>query len=268
MLFIYFSKALLRIKSLWGWGVLFMGFYIVLGAFLFSNGLPNNLPVSAYISYTSSWYALINLYTLSTLAISLSNSILFSTHSLAYSFKFTKLNPRSYLLNYVASSSIVGMILSAFIIIATYASFSYKFNMNIYPSNLPFMIITILISSIFMYAFSTMLVLILINYLGLKNQQFISFIPLLLGFGFGFGQLYISLPTALLYASPFTVISSLLYHGYSGYDVPVSFIYGNGTLDINILILSLAAWTISLLLIDLLLLNRIKPRYVEEMRQF
>ncbi|HLI45674.1 MAG TPA: hypothetical protein VKU94_00595 [Geobacterales bacterium] len=269
MLFSYFTKSLLRIKALWGWGVLFMVFYLVLGALVFGNELPKNLPVYAYVSYTSSWYALINLYTLSSLAISISNSIMFATYSLSYCFRFTRLKPMSYLLNFVLSSIIVGLTMSSAIMISTYGLFSYQFNMNLAPANLLFIAGTLVLSSIFMFAFSTLLVLLLINYLGLRNQSFISFIPLLLGFGFGFGQLYLSLPTLLLYASPFTAAIGLLYHGYSGLSVPVTLAIGldNGSLDVNYLIISLASWAAILLLIDSYFLSRIKPRMIEEMRQ-
>jgi len=123
-------------------------------------------------------------------------------------------------------------------------------------------------SSVFMCAFATLLVLVLINYLGLKNQSFVSFIPLILGFGFGFSQLFTSLPKALLYASPYSAIVGLLYSGYSGF--PVLIILTNpssATLDSYYLALSLVTWTFALLLIDAYLLGRIKPRSVEEMRQ-
>ncbi|PSN99815.1 hypothetical protein B9Q11_00575 [Candidatus Marsarchaeota G2 archaeon ECH_B_SAG-F08] len=267
MLFTRFARSLLKNRPLWGWGVLFMVFYLLLGAFVFSSSLPK-LPNQAIVGYTSSWYAVINLYTLASLAISLSFSLIFSTHSLAYSFRFTRLTPKKYFANFVLSSAIVGLVLSVLIVAATYTLFSYRFQINIPPAKPLLVIAVAAFSSVLMCAFATLLVLVLINYLGLKNQSFVSFIPLILGFGFGFSQLFTSLPKALLYASPYSAIVGLLYSGYSGF--PVLIILTNpssATLDSYYLALSLVTWTFALLLIDAYLLGRIKPRSVEEMRQ-
>lgn len=267
MLFTHYSKALLTNRALWGWGVAFMVFWLVIGGFVESTGLPKGDQAAA-LSYTASWYGLINLFSLSSLAISIAYSLMYSTHSLAYSFRFTKLKPSSYLINVVASSLIMGVVLSIIMLLSTYAIFSYKLGGAVAPVNPTATVPVAALAGVFMYALATLLVLILINSLGLKNQSFVSFIPLMLGYVFGFMQLFVSLPSLVIYASPFSAIQDLLYHAYSGQPIPKVLSNPTSTaLSPAYLAISLAAWTLVLLLVDSALLRRIKPRSVEEARQ-
>ncbi|PSN89634.1 hypothetical protein B9Q03_08385 [Candidatus Marsarchaeota G2 archaeon OSP_D] len=267
MLFTHYSKTLLTNRALWGWGVLFMVFWLIIGGFVESTGLPKGNHMVA-LSYTASWYGLINLFSLSSLAISIAFSLIYSTHSLAYSFRYTRLKPSSYLVNLVASSLIMGVILSVLMLVSTYAIFSYKLGAGVAPANPALTLPIAALSGVFMYAFATLLVLILINSLGLKNQSFVSFIPLLLGYVFGFLQLFLSLPSLVIYASPLSAIQDLLYYAYSGQPVPsVLSNPSSQTLRTPYLTVSLVAWTLVLLVADSILLRKIKPRSIEEARQ-
>jgi len=267
MLFTHYSKTLLTNRALWGWGVLFMVFWLVIGGFVESTGLPKGDSAVA-LNYTASWYGIINLFTLSSLGVSIAFSLIYSTHSLAYAFRYTKLKPLSYLANIVASSLIVGVVLSVIMLLLTYAIFSYRFGASAAPVNPALAVPVAALAGVFMYALATMLVLIIINALGLKNQNFVSFIPLLLGYVFGFTQLFVALPNIVIYASPYTAIQDLLYHAYSGEPIPEVLSNPTGTtLSPTYLAVSLVAWTLILLLIDSAMLRRIKPKSVEEARQ-
>jgi hypothetical protein len=266
-LFMHFSKALLRNKSLWGWGVLFMFFWLFLGAFVESNSLPKNALLTLSPS-TSSWYSVISMFSLSTLGISISFSLIYATHSLAYSFRYTKLRPMTYLTNLGAASGIVGVTLGVIMLLSTYALFSYKFGVNLAPANPVLAVIVAAVTGVFMYALGMFLVLLLINFLGLKNESFVSFVPLILAYGFGFTQLYAKLPASLLYASPYNAIQGLMFHAYSGQPIPQEFTASNGlTLEPLTLGVSLVAWIALLILLDSVMLRRIKPREIEEARQ-
>jgi hypothetical protein len=267
MLFTHYSKTLLTNRALWGWGVLFMIFWLIIGGLVESKGLPSGDHAVA-LSYTASWYGLINLFSLSSLAISIAYSLIYSTHSLAYSFRYTKLKPSTYLINLVASSLIMGVVLSVIMLLSTYAIFTYKLGASVAPVNTVLIVPIAALGGVFMYTFATLLVLILINTLGLKNQNFVSFIPLLLGYVFGFLQLFVTLPSLVIYASPFSAIQDLLYHAYSGKPIPTVLSNPTGpTLSAPYLAVSLMAWTLIFLFADSALLRRIKPRSIEEARQ-
>ncbi|MEM3799334.1 MAG: hypothetical protein QXH56_04490 [Thermoprotei archaeon] len=267
MFFTHYTKRLLTNKSLWGWGVLYMLFFLTLGGLVVSSSISKS-NIHVVLGYTATWYALTNLTSLSTLAISIAYSLLYSTHSLAYCFRYTKLKPSSYIANVVCSSMTMGVVLSVIMLAATYVIFSQRFGAMVAPSNPALAVGLASLSGIFMFALSTFLVLTLVNTIGLKNQNFVSFIPFILSYGFGFTQLYTPLPKALIYASPFTSIQDLLYHAYSGYPVTAALTNpSTPTIQTQYLALSLVAWIILLIMVDAFMVRRIKPRSIEEGRQ-
>jgi hypothetical protein len=269
MLLTHYAKALLSNKNLWGWGVLFMAFWLVIGGIVESSQVPAHQPLAA-LDYTASWYALIALFSLASLGVTISFSLAYSTSSLSYYFRFTRLRPVTYMLDLLVSSTAIGVVLSVIMIVLTYMIFSYRLGGAAAPVA-PWAAIGVsALSGVFIYAFSTFLVLLVINNLGLRNQSFMSFMPLVLSYLFGFANLFGTVPTALIYASPFTAIQDLLYHAYSGQPVypglanPVN----NGpSLQPLYFALSIAAWIALLVVVDAFMLSRIKPRNIEEARQ-
>jgi hypothetical protein len=262
----HYTKGILSNKNLWFWGVAFMVFWLVMGAYVFTQGVPDAR--SAASSYTSSWYAIIALYSLSSLAISIAYSIYYSSSSLAYGFRYTKLTPISYEGTLIGSSSILGILLSGIMLVATYAMFSAKFGLNLLPSD-PFAAIAIsALAGVFMMTFAMLLVLIVVNYAGLQSISLVTFVPLLLAFGLGYTQLLTKLPTIVLYVSPYNAISSLLYQAYAG--TPAISELSNPSSPIlqwPYLLLSLVAWIFGFVLLNGFMLRGIRPRQVEEGRQ-
>jgi hypothetical protein len=117
-------------------------------------------------------------------------------------------------------------------------------------------------------SFAMLLVLIVVNYIGLRSINFVTFIPLFLAFGLGFSQLLSSMPLGVIYASPYNAIQSLLDQAYSGTPAPAEFTNPTGTtLDWTYLVISLLVWIALLLSADSFLLRRLRPRQVEEARQ-
>lgn len=265
-LFTYYTKGILSNRNLWFWGVAFMIFWIVLGAYTFAQGIPNTK--AAVDGYTASWYSTIALYSLSSLAISISYSIFYASSSLVYSFKYTKLKPASYVGTLLGSSSVLGVLLSAIMLVCTYALFSERFGFNLVPSNPIAAVLSSALAGVFMMTLSMLLVSIVVNYLGLQSMNLVSFIPLLLAFGLGFSQLFTALPVALTYLSPYNAIDSLLYQAYSGNPATIELANPSSVvLQWPYLLASLLGWIAALLLVDSLLLQRLRPRQVEEGRE-
>jgi len=266
MIIKYLLKSIITNRSLWGWGVIFMLFWLLLGVFVFSTSVPKQM--IAILSYASSYYGTITLFSFSTIAISISYTLYYGSSALAYSFRYTRLTPLAYFLSLLGAASVMATIMSAIMLSATYALFSWKFNFNLFPHQPLASLAISAMSGAFMMVLAMALVLAVINYAGVKNITFVGFIPLMLSYIFGFGQLYITLPEYLEYASPFTAISSLLYATYGGFSIPKVFINPSaGTLNPSILLLSLIAWILILSALDTQLLRRIRPRAIEEARQ-
>lgn len=262
----YYTKGILSNRNLWFWGVAFMIFWIILGAYSFAQGIPDTKAATG--AYTASWYSTIALYSLSSLSISIAYSIYYASSSLVYSFKYTKLKPISYVGTLVGSSSVLGILLSAIMLVCTYALFSERFGFNLIPADPVGVVLVSALAGIFMMTLSMLLVSIAVNYVGLQNISLVSFIPLLLAFGLGFTQLFTALPVALTYASPYNAIDSLLYQAYGGNPATVQLVNPSSTpLYWPYLLASLIGWIIVLLLADSFFLQRLKPRQVEEGRQ-
>src|SRR5579875_3095496 len=173
-----------------------------------------------------------------------------------------------FLYSLLGAASVMATIMSAIMLSATYALFSWKFGVNLYPYQPLASLALSAISGAFMMVLAMALVLVVINYAGVKNITFVGFIPLVMSYIFGFGQLYTTIPEYIEYASPFTAISSLLYASYGGFAIPKVFINPSaGTLNPSILLLSLIAWLLVLAVLDTQLLRRIRPRAIEEARQ-
>ena len=265
MILRYLLKGLMRNRSLWGWGVLFMLLWLLLGAFVFSTGVPH--VERAMLAYTSSWYGIIALYSFASIAITISYTIYYGSSSLAYSFRYTRLRPSSYFLSLLAASSVMALVMSAIMLAATYGSFSYRFHTSLQPSQPLAALASSALAGAFMMVLAVALVLVVVNYAGLRNINFVSFVPMVLAYVFGFGQLFVNLPAVAEYLSPFTAITSLLFTSYSGLAMPVHPLDpSSGALDWRLSLLSLAAWTAAIAAADVQLLGRIRPRAVEEGR--
>jgi hypothetical protein len=265
VLFKNYTKGILTNRNLWFWGVAFMLFWLVLGAYEFSQGIETRASI---LAFTSSWYGIIALYSLSSLAISIAYTIYYASSALAYGFRYTKLTPFSYMGSLVGSSSILGIALSAIILLATFGLYSSHFGTTLPPSDPVFAVVVSALGGIFMMSLAMLLVLIVVNYIGLRSINLVTFVPLLLAFGFGYSQLLTAMPAALVYASPYNAIQSLLFQAYSGSAAPVEFLNPAGaTLDWRYLFISLLAWIAVLLLADSVLLKRLRPRQLEEGRQ-
>lgn len=260
----YYTNGILSNRNLWFWGVAFMLFWLVLGAYSFAQGIPQ----VALRGYTASWYGTIALYSLSSLAISVAYSIYFAGSSLVYSFKYTKLTPLSYIGTLLGSSSVLGILLSAIMLASTYGFYTARFGLNLVPSDPLGAIAVSALAGVFMMTFAMLLVLIVVNYVGLRSINLVTFVPLILAFGLGFTSLTNPLPSSFLYASPYNAIQALLYSAYSGSVAPVQLDNpASAALYWPYLLISLVAWIVLLLVVDSILLRRLKPRQLEEGRQ-
>jgi hypothetical protein len=261
-----YTRAVLTNPALWFWGVVFMAFWFVLGAYVFSGGLsPGH---SAEVAYTSAWFAVIALFSLTTLAMSMASSITYGTSALAFGFRFTRLTPARYTFALIVASAVMAVLLSFIMATAVSGLFSAHFGSMILPVDLPAIVGVAVLSGAFMMGLATTLVLVVVNYLGLRNMNFIEFFPLILAYIFGFTQLFLSVPAWVLYLSPWNDMESLLYQAFSG--SPARVVLGTATspvLSWGVSAGALAAWVAVLVGVASLLLARIHSVSIQEGRQ-
>jgi len=261
-----YIRAALTNWSLWFWGVVFMAFWFVLGAYVFSGGLSPT--PTAETTYTSAWFAVIALFSLTTLSMAIATSMTYGTSALAFGFRYTRLTPAKYAVSLLVSAAVMGLILSLIMAVVVSGLFSAHFGVTIVPANLPALMGTSVLAGAFMMGLATVLVLLVINFLGLRNMNFVEFLPLILSYLFGFSQLFLALPLWFLYLSPWNDMESLLFQAYSG--SPATQILTNGSsyaLAWPLSTLSLVAWAVALVGLAAVLLRRIRPVSVQEGRQ-
>jgi hypothetical protein len=260
----YYIKGIITNRQLWFWGIGFMVFFLFIGAFEFGQNVTN-----AYsLQFTSGWYSIITVFSLSSLSITVAYTTYYASHSLAYSFRYTKLSPYGYLASVVAGAFVLGIFINAIMLAATSLIFGLRFNTKFFPANLPGDLFISALSGLFMMAFAVFLVLLVVNYLGLKNINLVSFVPLILSYAFGFAQIGSTLPSWLVYVSPYNAMIALFYMFFSGQQLPESISSAiPGNFNILYLSISLFLWIVFLLFFDAILLKRIKPRELEEARQ-
>ena len=265
MMLTYFIKSLMKNRALWGWSVLFMAFWLFLGAYVFTQSVGTE---SDWAIYTATWFAVIGLIAGSVIATPISFSAYYASPSLAYGFRYTKLKPSGYLSSVMLSTAIISVIVGSIILILTIVLFSARSGFTAYPSA-PWTVIGIFfLSGVFMLLLSVTLVVFVNNYLGLKNVSFIAFVPQLLSYIFGLSQVGIQLPSFLVYAAPFSDITRLLYLGWYGSPSAMNFVSDSGALANSYELLAfLVIWIVILFFTSMILLKRIKSTFMEEARQ-
>ncbi len=261
-----YTRSVLRNPNLLFWGIAFMAFWFVLGAYVFSVGLPSDR--TSEVAYTAAWFAIITLFSLTIIAMSIATSMTYGTEALAFSFRFTRLTPTSYVLSLLAAAAAVGVIFSLLMAGLVSGLFSAHFGRAIWPSDVPGLIGVSLLSGAFMMTLGAVLVLVVVNYLNLRSMSFIEFVPLILSYIFGFAQLYVTLPVWVLYVSPWNDMESLLYQAYRGTPAPVTLATSSSsTLFWPFSLVGLVIWVVGLVFLSAFLLGRIRSVSVQEGRQ-
>jgi hypothetical protein len=261
-----YTRAILRNPNLLFWGVAFMGFWFVLGAFVFSVGLPADR--AAEVPYTAAWFAVIALFSLTVIAMSLATSMTYGTDALAFGFRFTRLRPIGYALSLLVAAAAVGLVFTLIMAVLVSGLFSAHFGTLILPANLPALVGVSLLAGAFMMTLATALVIVVVNYLGLRSMNFVEFLPLVLSYLFGFAQLYLALPAIVLYVSPWNDMESLLYQAFRGAPATVALTNtSSAALSWPLSVAGLAGWVVVLLVVSSGLLRRIRSVSLQEGRQ-
>lgn len=268
----YYLKAEFSNPHFLFWSIAFMVFWLIMGAYVMSKGIFEHAPAEMLSdvirAYTSSWYSLTTLFSLSSMAVGLTFNAFYSTAALPYMLRFSNLSSRSYHIQVTLGSSALALIIALLMKALTYSIYSHRFQMNLQPARPEVAIGVSVLAGVFFYLFTTLIAYVIIILRVVKSVSFISFAPLLLGFLFGFGHLHGALSVEILYISPYTAMSTLLTHSYSGKPVPNRLMGGPDVkeLDLMLMPISLIAWIFALGILDIYLARKVKEVPIAELR--
>jgi len=260
-------KSMLSHPSILGWGVGGTIIWAALGAFIFSAEFLKTLEGSSigyYVSalyYTAGWFGCLSLYSFSTLATGLMFNIFYSTASVVYASKFTKLTPVKYYIYNVLSSLLIFLVLSLFTLASVYGFYSYSFKVNLYPRNIMLILVFSLIAGLFLYLLSMLLTLLPIVLGHPKAVTTIAYAPMIFAMVFSYAQLYLYFTgiEEIICLSPFNNIISLLAYGYTGMNIPITFTSPEeGFINIYTCLTSLICWLVALSVINIYIIKKMK----------
>ena len=129
------------------------------------------------------------------------------------------------------------------------------------------MLFSLFLGTLFIYALSLFLNLFIVTLRAPRSASFISFLPLILAFT-AYSALWIDFGSAV-YLSPFNCITSVCYYYFSGESPPTGnfFMPGEKTLvNVGLSLSSLIIWLVFLLILDILLLKKMRGVGVEDIR--
>ncbi|MGC9166898.1 MAG: hypothetical protein ACP5GR_04540 [Thermoplasmata archaeon] len=263
MLFKYILKTLLKNKTVWFWGLLYVTIWLFLGVFVWGNSIDRN-----YLKdYAGIWFAFDSIISISSISVTLSYSIYYASSSLAYLFRNSSMKPFKYYMENMFSIGTFFVIMGTILELIEIILFSIRFNMIILPNNIILTVILFFISGMIFYSFSMILVIIMNNYLGLKNVGFVSFIPMIISWLLSYSILYIKLPSYVIYSNFITTLTYIFTYSFIE-KTPSIILTDPFSPHINVFIctLSIIAWLILLMPICIYSLSKIRASSIEEAR--
>lgn len=258
---IIFTKRLLTNPYAIGWGIVFVYFWIVMGALVESV----NIPKSSAVYYTASWYGIEAMFANSAFAVSITFMISYQAGGLSYLTRFSRLTPKYYLFSLYVTMLTTTLVVSGIIGLGVISLFSYHFGELILPKNWGLFFLEPILAGLLFLPLSMVLVeLTILTSRKLRNA--ISFIPLILTYLFGFSYLYLKLCNVVYY-SPFVSIQAIGIQSFFTEDIPLNYTdYSGPTFNVGYAIASVIGWSIALSLIAMLLLRRLYYKSLEEER--
>jgi len=259
------AKSLLTNPYILFWSILFIEFWVGMYAYIFGNYIPQ--VEEAVRVYTATAYGNLLMLSLSGAAVTIASSLLYSSRSIRFVTKYTKLSPSGFLVENLVSSVLALLAISAVMFISITGVFYARFGFFMMPMNPIGLIFGVLLSTLFIYALALFLNLSVIILRAPKSASFISFLPLVLAFT-AYAALWVDFGN-VTYFSPFNCIVSVCYYFFSGQAPPTgNFLAqaGQNLVNLSLATGSLVAWALILMVLNVVLLRRMRGVGVEEIR--
>ena len=259
------AKSLLTNPYILFWSILFIEFWVLMWAYIFGNYISPT--EEAVRIYTATAYGNLLMLSLSGASVTIASSLLYSSKSIRYVTKFTKLSPSRFLLENLTSSLIALLAISAVMFISVTGVFFARFGLVVMPVDVVGLSFSIFLGTLFIYAMALFLNFSVIILRAPKSASFISFLPLILAFS-AYASLWIDFGN-VTYFSPFNCIVSVCYYYFSGQAPPTGnfLVHGEQNLvNVTLAIGSLISWSIILMMLNVVLLKRMRGIGVDEIR--
>ena len=271
-IFKYYTKSLFLSPEGIFWSIVFVVFWLFMGAHLFIRGIPEEV-VALYefkIGYTASWYGVAGTFSLASLCVGLCYYFLYATSSLPYVTKYGKVSISSFFLQIISGTFLYSSFLAAILMLCTYGIFSHALSYNLLPGNPWLAFLFVGMGGLFYYLLAMAIILVLILLRKVKSVRLVSFLPMMASYALVFLQVFGAAGKTLVYASPFNNIYSLATYAYFGEPIPLE--WGMAAdkpilIDPTYSMLILLAWMIILAIVNICLMRGVKEVPTEELRE-
>jgi hypothetical protein len=234
-------------------------------AYIFGNYIPQ--VEDAVRVYTATAYGNLLMLSLSGAAVTIASSLLYSSRSIRFITKYTKLSPSGFLMENLLSSIVALLAISVVMFVSVTGVFYVRFGFVMMPLNPLGLVFGVLLSTLFIYALALFLNFAVIMLRAPRSASFISFLPLILAFT-AYAALWVDFGN-ITYFSPFNCIVSVCYYFFSGQPPPTgNFLAPAGQNLVNMTLAtgSLLTWSVVLMVLNLVLLRKMRGVGVEEIR--
>ena len=270
-IFKYYVKSLFLSRETIFWSIVFVIFWLFMGAYLFSRGISKDV-VTFYefkIGYTSTWYGVAGTFSLASLCVSLCYYFLFTTSSLPYLMRYCKISISLFFLQIIFGTFLYASFLSAILMLCTYGIYSHAFSHNLLPAKPWLGLLLGGIGGLFYYLLAAAIILFLILLRKVKSVRLVSYLPMMASYSLVFLQVYGVGSETLVYVSPFNNIYSLVAYAYFGKPIPLVWGAAKNSVLIEPIYSAfiLLVWIIILVIVDLYLMRHVREVPTEELRE-
>jgi len=258
-------KNMIKNPHLIFWSIFFIEFWVFMWAYVFGSQLP---PIAEVIQrFTAAAYGNLLMISISSVAITLVQSILYASKSIRFVTKYTSLSSTRFFIENLASSALTLLIVSGIIFTSTLGIFSLRFGIPIIVENPLGLASITFLGMILIYSLSVMLGLLIIALRIPRFANFLSSLPLIFAF-ITYANLWVDFKLAV-YISPFNSLVSLIYYYFCG-DIPPTgnyFMSGQKVLvDLNLALIVVIGYILAFSMLSVALLRRTRGVSIEEIR--
>jgi len=253
------------------WALGFMSFWAAMAAFVFSKNVPAD-----FADYNFAMvYSQLLVLCVGSVAIGIVETMYYSSFSIRFFTKFSKLNSRRFVFENALSTIIVLIIYSLALLVIQSIFFNIKFGEFYAPKLVGNFVVGMLLSAMVIYLFSLVLAYIPIAIAKPKIKTFMAYIPLILGF-IVYAAFWVDLKYAVFFI-PLNIVSLLTYYAYTGEKPYTGDLIGNmiaefqgkptGTkVEPTIMYATAIVWIIVLAIVAVVLIQKARGVSIEELR--
>ncbi len=267
----YRIKDILTDLELIGWSIGFIELWVFLWIFVFTSPPPSGEMRIEYLKVSTGLaYSFLGVLSLASAAVGLTYKIYFSSTSIRYITKFTRLSPGRYLLEDFLGSLVAILILVGVVFVSVIGLTYVRWGVAPLPKNSLGVIADLVIASVLFYWMSYTLALATVVARRPRAHRITSYIPLIIGF-IAYLQFWINYGPAVYLIPSAPLIGILVYHSTGTYPPTgnyLGWLTGNklySALNLRLAATSTIIWIAIFVTISLILLKKVRGTPIEEL---